>query len=73
MDPDKVRQLGDGRAYTGRQALQLGLVDAIGGEHEAREWLAAAKGVPADLPVEDVSTERLRRADAVRARSGRCS
>jgi protease-4 len=56
MDPDKVRQLGDGRAYTGRQALQLGLVDAIGGEHEAREWLASAKGVPADLPVEDVKT-----------------
>ena len=22
MDPDKVRQLGDGRAYTGRQALE---------------------------------------------------
>jgi protease-4 len=56
MDPDKVRQLGDGRAYTGRQALQLGLVDAIGGEHDAREWLASAKGVSADLPVEDVST-----------------
>jgi len=56
MDPDKVRQLGDGRAYTGRQALQLGLIDAIGGEQEAREWLASAKGVPADLPVEDVST-----------------
>ena len=56
MDPDKVRQVGDGRAYTGRQALQLGLVDAIGGEHEAREWLASAKGVSADLPVEDVST-----------------
>ncbi len=56
MDPDKVRQLGDGRAYTGRQALQLGLIDAIGGEHDAREWLASAKGVSADLPVENVST-----------------
>jgi protease-4 len=56
MDPDKVRQLGDGRPYTGRQALQLGLIDAIGGEREARAWLASAKGVPADLPVQDVST-----------------
>ncbi|HVC62821.1 MAG TPA: signal peptide peptidase SppA [Acetobacteraceae bacterium] len=56
MDPDKVRQLADGRAYTGRQALKLGLIDAIGGEHDAREWLASAKGVPADLPVEDVTT-----------------
>jgi protease-4 len=56
MDADSVRQLADGRAYTGRQALKLGLVDAIGGEHDARAWLAANKGVPADLPVDDVST-----------------
>jgi protease-4 len=56
LDPDRVRQLADGRAYTGRQALQLGLIDAIGGEPEARAWLASAKGVPGDLPVEDVTT-----------------
>jgi protease-4 len=55
MDPAKVRALGDGRAYTGRQALGLGLVDAIGGEREAKAWLVSAKGVPADLPVEDLS------------------
>jgi protease-4 len=54
MDPDKVRSIGDGRAYTGRQALALGLVDAIGGEREAREWLSSAKGVPAGLAVEDL-------------------
>jgi len=56
MDPDKVRQLGDGRAYTGVQALQLGLIDQIGGERAARAWLASAKGVSARLPVEDVTT-----------------
>ena len=56
MEAAKVRELADGRAYTGRQALQLGLVDAIGGEHDARTWLAQAKGVSADLPVDDVST-----------------
>jgi protease IV len=56
IDAERVRQLADGRAYTGRQALKLGLVDAIGGEHEARAWLAANKGVSADLPVDDVST-----------------
>jgi protease-4 len=55
MDVEKVRSLADGRAYTGRQALRLGLVDAIGGEREAKEWLTSAKGVPAGLPVEDVS------------------
>jgi protease-4 len=55
MDPTKVRALGDGRAYTGHQALTLGLVDAIGGEREAREWLVSVKGLPASLPVEDLS------------------
>jgi protease IV len=59
LDPAKVRQLGDGRAYTGGQALQLGLIDAIGGEHDAREWLAKNKGVAESLPVEDVSTDSL--------------
>jgi protease-4 len=56
MDPAKVRELADGRAYTGRQALALGLVDAIGGEREAKAWLASAKGIPANLPVEDMTT-----------------
>ncbi len=57
MESDKVRQLGDGRAYTGTQALRLGLIDQIGGEHAARAWLASAKGVSASLPVEDVTTD----------------
>jgi protease-4 len=59
MDPDKVRQLGDGRAYTGRQALKLGLVDAIGDEHAARAWLAETRNVPTALPVDDVTTKGL--------------
>ncbi len=57
MDPARVRELADGRAYTGRQALALGLVDVIGGEPEARAWLAASKGVPADLPTQDVQLD----------------
>jgi protease-4 len=56
MDAAHVREMADGRAYTGRQALKLGLVDAIGGEQDARLWLAQQKGISADLPVEDVST-----------------
>jgi protease-4 len=55
MDAGRVRELADGRPYTGRQALKLGLVDAIGGEQDARQWLAQAKGISSDLPVEDVS------------------
>ena len=54
MDPAAVRRLADGRPYTGRQAQSLGLVDQIGGEHEARLWLTQAKGVPASLPVRSI-------------------
>ena len=60
MDEARVRELADGRAYTGRQALKLGLIDAIGGEPEARAWLAAEKGVPASLPAQEVRSPNLR-------------
>ena len=55
MTPDAVRPLADGRVYTGRQALKLGLIDAIGDEQTARAWLASDKDIPATLPVEDVT------------------
>ncbi len=54
LDEGKVRSLADGRAYTGRQALGLGLIDQIGGEHEARLWLAHDKHVSEDLPIQDL-------------------
>ncbi len=54
MDPAVVRTLADGRAYTGRQAQKLGLVDEIGGEAEAREWLARERGVSESLPINDL-------------------
>jgi len=59
MDEAKVRGLADGRAYTGAQALKLGLIDALGDENAARDWLARAKGIPPRLPVEDVETRSL--------------
>ena len=59
MSDDDVRKLADGRAYTGRQALKLGLIDEIGGEPEARAWLAAEKKIPASLPVRDLTTRTL--------------
>ena len=59
MEPDAVRALADGRAYTGRQALKLGLIDAIGDEQDARAWLEATKGLRHDLPVDDISTSGL--------------
>jgi protease-4 len=54
LPEEKVRALADGRVFTGRQALAAGLVDAIGGEREARVWLATERQVPEDLPVRDL-------------------
>ncbi|GGG20088.1 Clp protease [Caldovatus sediminis] len=51
---EQVQAIADGRVFTGRQALALGLVDAIGGEREARRWLAAERGVPEETPVRDI-------------------
>lgn len=56
MDPARARALADGRVFTGRQALEAGLIDAIGGEQEARAWLAAERQVPESLPVQDMQT-----------------
>jgi protease-4 len=55
MDPARAATLADGRVYTGRQAVAAGLVDAIGGEREARAWLAAERQVPDTLPIRDVN------------------
>lgn len=59
LAPERVREIADGRAYTGRQALKLGLVDAIGSEADARAWLQASHGIAADMPVDDVTTSGL--------------
>ena len=48
-----ARRVSDGSIYTGRQALRLDLIDAVGGEPEARAWLAAEKGVSDDLPTRE--------------------
>ena len=54
MARESALQLADGRIYTGRQALTLGLIDTLGGEEKARTWLAKTGDVSADLPVHDV-------------------
>jgi protease-4 len=49
--------LADGRVFTGRQATANRLVDAIGGEAQAREWLAENRGIQKELPVRDVEID----------------
>ncbi len=45
MTPEKVRELADGRIFTGRQALELGLVDEIGDMTDAIRAAADLAGI----------------------------
>ncbi len=58
LPPDQARALGDGRIYTGSQAVALGLVDAIGSEAEARAWLRETHGLAPGLALRDVTIRR---------------
>jgi protease IV len=63
MDLDKVQSLADGRAMTGRQALEVGLVDVLGGMNEAVELIKELAGLEKEVvllegPVQKVSLLR---------------
>lgn len=60
MDIARVRPLADGRVFTGRQAIKNGLIDALGGDDEARDWLAAEKGIDKNLALRPVEIEKRR-------------
>jgi protease-4 len=48
---DEVREMADGRIYTGRQALELGLVDELGGLEEAIRLSASLAGIEGEPEV----------------------
>jgi protease-4 len=50
---ETARSLADGSIYSGRQALKLKLIDEVGGDEEARAWLAKEKNISADLPLRE--------------------
>lgn len=53
LPPERVKILADGRVYTGRQALEVKLVDEIGGEDKAIAWLKREKKIAAETEVVD--------------------
>jgi protease-4 len=53
MDDALLEKVSDGRVFTGRQAVELKLIDQLGDEKTAVAWLVAQKGIKADLPVRD--------------------
>lgn len=52
LSPERVRELADGRVYSGREAVPVALIDGIGGTDEAREWLVAQKKLDKGLEIE---------------------
>jgi protease-4 len=57
MDDTLLTQVSDGRVFTGRQAMGLKLIDALGNEKTAIAWLEKEKGVKAGTTVRDYSLQ----------------
>ena len=53
LSGEALDRVADGRVFTGRQAIGLKLIDQIGDEQTAIDWLAKEKGVDPKLPVRD--------------------
>ena len=51
LDRAQVLKLADGRIYSGDRGLKEKLIDAIGGEEVAKQWLVKEKGVSEELKV----------------------
>jgi protease-4 len=48
LEEETVRAFADGSVFTGEQALELGLVDRLGTEEDARRWAAELAGLDPD-------------------------
>jgi protease IV len=53
MDDALLEKVADGRVFTGRQAVELKLIDQLGDEKTAVAWLVQEKKIKSELPVRD--------------------
>lgn len=53
LDDAQLQRAADGRVFTGRQAIELKLIDALGDEKTALAWLQKEKGVDSSLKVRE--------------------
>ena len=58
LDPAKVREIAEGRVWSGTAAIKLGLVDEIGGLDAALAYAAKEAGLSADTPIEEFPHSR---------------
>jgi protease-4 len=59
MDREVTAALGDGRIFSGRQALEVGLIDGVGDLHRAINIAAGMAGLPPEPPVERKARARI--------------
>ncbi|MES2907187.1 MAG: signal peptide peptidase SppA [Pseudomonadota bacterium] len=52
LTDSELKAVADGRVFTGRQSLDLKLIDEIGDEQSAKNWLINAKKIDSKLPLE---------------------
>lgn len=58
MPKDEVRKIAEGRIYTGRQALEIGLVDRLGGLNDAIAAVREMANIPSSAEVKIVHYPR---------------
>jgi protease-4 len=58
LDPERAREIGNGRIYTGEEAKQVGLVDELGGLEEAVRIAGSRAGIVGKPVVERFSPRR---------------
>lgn len=58
LDPDAMQSVATGRTFTGEQAVGLGLVDELGGLHEAVALAAERAGIEGEPVVDTMSPQR---------------
>jgi protease IV len=53
LDDASLQRVSDGRVFTGRQAIELKLIDGLGDEQAAIDWLAKEKNIDPKTPIRD--------------------
>lgn len=62
---ERVKELANGKIYTGQQALELKLVDEMGGQEEAHIWLANKLNLPYSRKLYVKPKDKMRALDVI--------
>ena len=58
LNPSEIHTISDGRIFTGRQAIELNLVDEIGDKNDAKIWLVENKEIDSNSPIIDYGNSK---------------